>query len=237
MLCTCLLAYLACLQPRLCPHGVIFSSSLKGHGRTSLKSSKACVCLCTCFETTLICPSRQLSFVNLLMWCWCICSANEMQCLLAVPQENVDHIFYCMSPCEKSHCCRSCLCTEKSPGWKKILASSIWRSIMFSPWSSVFQILCLLNISLDSSASCNAVIQPHPLIYLGCWFFSAGQNLSKFIDHCWFHRPEVMAVSCWLDVLRTPLSSSPQSWSKGVSSPKFWTSLCPAQGRFQNGLR
>lgn len=178
MLCTCLPGYSACYQPRPCPLCLIFSSTLKGHSRTSWKSSKAFPSIFllsslphTLFETSLIRSSWQLDFVNLLMWYWCICLAKQMQYLLIVPQEKVDHIFYCMSPCEKSHCCRSCLCTEKSPGWKKKLTSSIPKSVMFRLWISVLQIFILLNISLDSLATCNTVTQPPPLIDLRCWVF------------------------------------------------------------------
>lgn len=163
MFCTCLPAYLASPQPRPCPLCVFFKSSLKGHGRTSLKSSKVCVCLPhTCFETTLIRSSRQLSSVHLPMWHRCICLANQMQCLLIAPQERADHIFYCTPPYEKSHCCRRYLHPEKSPGYKKKLASSLSKFVMFSLWLPVLQIFWLLYISLASSAGCSAVMQPHP---------------------------------------------------------------------------
>lgn len=70
----------------------------------------------------------------------------------------------------KNHIAAEVASTLKSHLDGKKLASSIFKSVMFSIWISVLQIFCLLNISLDSSVGCNAVTQLPPLVYLGRWF-------------------------------------------------------------------
>lgn len=161
MLCTCSPDYSACPQPSSCPLLVIF---MVGHLQKSLKpflilflSNLPQIC----FETTWI---QQLSFVNLLLWSWCICLSSQMQYLLIAP-----HYLLYVSMWKIT------LLQKLPPHWKvtwmeKKLTSSIFKSAMFSIWISVLQIFCLLNISLDSSVGCNAVTQLPPLIYLGSWF-------------------------------------------------------------------